>query len=60
MFLKDKVIVGSEKSQGSVRKETIAVSCTIKISVPNLRLSPLLLRTFQITRCERFSKSEKS
>ena len=44
MFLKDKVIVGSGKPYDSVRKETIAVSGTMQISVPNLRLSPLLLQ----------------
>ena len=33
MFLKDKVIDGSGMPQGSVRKEIIAVSGTIEVSV---------------------------
>ena len=44
MFSKDKVIVGSGQPQGSVRKETIALSGTMQKSVPNLRLSPLHLQ----------------
>ena len=43
-FSKDKVIDGSGKPQGCVRKETITVSSTMQISVPNQRLSPLLLQ----------------
>ena len=38
---KDKMIVGSGKPAGTVRQETIAVSVTIPIRVPSLRLSPL-------------------
>ena len=36
--LNDTVIVGSGKQYGSVPMETLAISDTIRISVPNLRL----------------------
>ena len=48
MFLKGMVIGGSGKPYGSVRKETIVVSGTMQISVPNLRLRPLLLHSILV------------
>ena len=42
-FTKDKENVGNGKPTGSVRKETIAVSRTMRISVQNRHQCPLLL-----------------
>ena len=43
-------IVGNGNQAGSVLKETIAVSCTISISVQNLRHSRILLRVLSCSR----------
>ena len=47
VFSKDTENVGSGKPAGSVRKEAMAVSGMIHMSVPNLRHSPLLLQNIQ-------------
>ena len=47
VFTKDKESVASDKQAGTVRKETIAVSGTIKVSVQNQSHSQLLLQNLR-------------
>ena len=48
-----------EKPTGSVRKETIAVSGTIRKSVQNQRHSQLLLQNLRSSRMEKFQRDQK-
>ena len=48
-----------EKLTGSVRKETIAVSGTIRINLQNQRHSQLLLQNLRFSRMDKFQREQK-